>query len=693
VTCPQTDRWLEELAWNGRSADMTAHLETCARCRSEVEAAERDTAMVGRALRGAPPAARILVAAGKGSRRASDPGAREDRQRLREALGRSRQLPPGSPEPVHPAARDRRRFGRLAAAVTALAAAAVLLVSFVYAFGLVGGEYRQLGLFNPSTRELEGSLPDGTRVTVSPGGSAAARGRDDARGVRQLIVLESGWIDVAAPKAAPGETACRVETPDGMWVETVGTAFRVTRLFEDGKGRRAMDRNKLTGAVTALLLIAVTEGSVRAGGPEATPTAASAGERAEVREGGEGSGARVAWGRPAAGLIAGLAAPPDRLEEEQPLPLAVRIYNAGSEALRLPGEVLAPWSWRVKLSPEGEGDTLVAAISPPAGAPPARPDLELAPGATREVKLTPSRWLTVPAPQTRGKGAPKVPGRGRYVLTAEYSAAGRAGLWSGSAVTGRQELRIVESPAKRRERFKTLTGAVAAAETAFAAARGKQRDRLYVKYVLAAVKSAETADPDSADRKALGLLAADEVRNWLKHQDQSRYRAPPEGVLMWMYLHLGRGLVFAGETEKACSQGFDECLKFSPTDFDAQAAAWAWRVHLTARLCKALALADAGEWKRAAAAVDAKALALAPAANAVLLTRAAIVRARCLGKLRKYQESAREFQAVLKSIERIRAAGGPDARHADDLRSRAVTQMGEMVGEAVSAGVEIVGSR
>lgn len=75
--------------------------------------------------------------------------------------------------------------------------------------------------------------------------------------MRQLIWLRAGEAEVEAPKAAPGEVAVR-------------------------KGEANVDKSKLTGVLTAALLVAVTEGEVRTGNAFGGEGRAAAGESAEV---------------------------------------------------------------------------------------------------------------------------------------------------------------------------------------------------------------------------------------------------------------------------------------------------------------------------------------------------------------------------------------------------------------------------
>jgi hypothetical protein len=202
-----------------------------------------------------------------------------------------------SPKPVVAPA-PHRRSGWL---LPAVAAAALIVVSGLFASGILpSGSVTIKEFDNTSGRVEEQKLSDGTRLAIAPGAKLRATGRDAARRVRQLIKLESGEVEVTAPKALPGEVACRVETPEGLWVETVGTTFKVTCTWENERGERNVDRTKLTGvAITAVLLVAVSEGEVRTGNAVAAEAKVSVGESAALRasaEKGEQAGAVIRVG-------------------------------------------------------------------------------------------------------------------------------------------------------------------------------------------------------------------------------------------------------------------------------------------------------------------------------------------------------------------------------------------------------------
>jgi len=178
-------------------------------------------------------------------------------------------------------------FGWVAAGV---AAAALVLVSFLFVSGILPSSSLTLKSFNnTSGAVVEKTLADGTRLVIAPGAKLAAAGRDQSRNIRQLIRLESGEVEVRAPKAPKGEAACRIETVEGLWVETVGTTFKVARTYENEKGERDMDKTKLAGVViTAVLLVAVIEGEVRTGNALAEEQRIAAGGKGVVKAGKDG---------------------------------------------------------------------------------------------------------------------------------------------------------------------------------------------------------------------------------------------------------------------------------------------------------------------------------------------------------------------------------------------------------------------
>ncbi len=184
-------------------------------------------------------------------------------------------------EPGTPA---RRRAGWL---FPAAAAAALIVVSGLFALDILpSGNVTIKDFGNTTGRVRSETLSDGTRLAIAPGAKLKAAGRDSARKVRQVIKLESGEVEIAAPKAVAGEVACRVETPEGLWVETVGTVFKVTRAWENEKGDRNVDRSKLTGAVlAAVLLVAVSEGEVRTGNAVAEEARVAAGQESAIKAG------------------------------------------------------------------------------------------------------------------------------------------------------------------------------------------------------------------------------------------------------------------------------------------------------------------------------------------------------------------------------------------------------------------------
>ncbi|HOX06140.1 MAG TPA: FecR domain-containing protein [Planctomycetota bacterium] len=231
----------------------------------------------------------------------------------------------------------------------AAAAAALIVVSGLFAFGVLpSGNVTIKEFGNTTDRVRSKTLADGTRLAIAPGAKLVAAGRDSARKVRQVIKLESGEVEVRAPKAVAGEVACRVETPEGLWVETVGTVFRVTRAWENERGERNVDKSKLAGVLTAVLLVAVTEGEVRTGNAIAEEARVAVGSSVVVKEGpGKAAAASVAgeslaFGPTVNGFALGLAPskrppilPVYAPSEPVKLRLVLRAGGTGSDELRL----------------------------------------------------------------------------------------------------------------------------------------------------------------------------------------------------------------------------------------------------------------------------------------------------------------------------------------------------------------------
>lgn len=200
---------------------------------------------------------------------------------IREALLEERGARSAAPH----AAVSRRIFRRSGSRWLAVSAAAAgILVACCLAF-LLQKHPLQTGpvaLSNHGSTPVEHRLADGTRLVLSPGARLVALGADRERGIRQIIRLESREIEVEAPHAADGQIACRVETPDGLWVETRGTTFKVARAFENEMGAKSPEAP--VGAASApILMIAVIEGMICAGRGEELRTEVASGGSAEIR--------------------------------------------------------------------------------------------------------------------------------------------------------------------------------------------------------------------------------------------------------------------------------------------------------------------------------------------------------------------------------------------------------------------------
>jgi hypothetical protein len=414
---------------------------------------------------------------------------------------------------------------------------------------------------------------------------------------------------------------------------------------------------------------------------------------------GAGKRRKFSWGRTVNGLAAGIAAARTRCEADRPLSFSIKIMNAGNGTVRLPSATAGPDGWQVLLFPEAGGKPLTAVATPPAKAGRAPSGFALRPGEDRQLELSFARYAAGAArsgPRSRAKPLPP----GAYSVAAVFAAGApgsRApGSWRGEVSTGRLRVEVVLSGRQLESRFKSLGAARQRAEKAFAAARGAARDRLYVKYVEASqrhvraiVKAAESVPEELKERKELGTRAAETARKWLKHQDENRYRAPPEGVLMWMGLYTGRALVCAGGVDKACEKGFDETLKYDPRRFPPAVQPWAWKINLRAKLYKGVALAGARRWKKSLGTVDPAFFFRVESRGRPLGIRARILMARCLGKLGHFEKSAEEFNRAFKEVEVLRQRGGKESGHATSLRRRAVLDMADMVVDAMKAGVRI----
>ena len=340
-----------------------------------------------------------------------------------------------SPRPPPPAP---RRSGWL---LPAVAAAAIIVVSGLFASGILpSGNVKIRDFDNTSGKVVVEKLSDGTRLAIAPGAVLRATGRDEARRVRQLIRLEAGEVEIRAPKAAPGETACRVETPEGLWVETVGTIFKVTRTWENEKGERNVDRSKLTGAaIAAVLLVAVSEGEVRTGRGFAEEGRVAQGGEAEVKVA-EAPKAeeKISWGRAAGGLLMGLETAGVGFETGSPLEMTLHCRNIGQEEARLLQRYLSVSlsgsAWRFPLAFHPTAKTQEETVS-------------IAPGKTVEVHLSlgePNWRLDHPARSAPPRAIPP----GRYAAVAEYATPkagtiGTEGLWIGATLSGEVNIEIL----------------------------------------------------------------------------------------------------------------------------------------------------------------------------------------------------------------------------------------------------------
>ncbi|MHC4916982.1 MAG: tetratricopeptide repeat protein [Planctomycetota bacterium] len=206
------------------------------------------------------------------------------------------------------------------------------------------------------------------------------------------------------------------------------------------------------------------------------------------------------------------------------------------------------------------------------------------------------------------------------------------------------------------------------------------------RYIQAMVKSAESLEKGSSDQKAVGSETVKEIEAWIKYQDTKMYDAPPEGVQMWMNLHLARAYVFAGKTDAAVEKGFKKVREIDPERFGPGARKWAWRVLLTSMMFEALALFDKAEKTGVRKDYEAARHAIGyqfgtQASGTVLGVRSQILKGRVLGRLKENSSAIGELNRGLEAIKALRKQGdaNPESKYADDLRWRALQAMSEIV--------------
>ncbi len=231
----------------------------------------------------------------------------------------------------------------------------------------------------------------------------------------------------------------------------------------------------------------------------------------------------------------------------------------------------------------------------------------------------------------------------------------------------------------------------------------KKKAELYVKYVIASqkyirglVKSAESMEKDGDDQKALGEKVVTVIEGWIKYQEKQMYDAPPEGVQMWMNLHLGRGYVFAGKVDEGVTKGFKKVLDIEVERFPKSAQPWAWRVRLTAMMFMAMALYDKAEKTGVRDDYEAARRAIGyefgtHASGNVLGIRAMILKGQVLGKLKERAQAISELNRVLGKVKALAARGERDkeSKYAPDLRWRALQAMSDVVLELLQQGKTI----
>jgi hypothetical protein len=223
------------------------------------------------------------------------------------------------------------------------------------------------------------------------------------------------------------------------------------------------------------------------------------------------------------------------------------------------------------------------------------------------------------------------------------------------------------------------------------------------RYVQAMVRSAGGLEKGSSDQKAFGKKVADLIKKWLKSQDERMYDPVPEDVQMWMRLQLGRAWVFAGDTDKATSEGFAEVRKIEPDRFLKGGRLWAWDVYLRSMMFEAMALFDKAESTKLRKDYEAARNAIGfqfgtHASGKMLGIRAMILKGRVLGRLKEHASATAELNRALEKIKDLEAQGNKnrESRHAPDLRWRALRAMSEIVlvmlqgGEVVDVSPEVL---
>jgi tetratricopeptide (TPR) repeat protein len=460
-----------------------------------------------------------------------------------------------------------------------------------------------------------------------------------------------------------------------------------------------MHRPRLCRIVTVVLTLTALHGTLPGNRLRAREqdASASAGRPSTTTQ-----RARVAWGRTVKDLAIGLSTARMRLPSDAAIPLTIHIINTNNRGATLRNVTTASGqSWSITFT-EKRPNGLRWRASPVTADKKARlPHAVLKGGADSLIAVyaghtqAASGWYF----QSASKKVSSLP-PGRYSVTVSYcsgKATPRGGNWHGRLTTGSLDIHLVLSTRARDAKLATLKKAMGRSERALVTGTGAARARLYSSYVLdsqryllALTQAAERETEDPAQRKLLATRIDSEIRAWLRRQRTVTFEPPPEGARMWMRLYLGRGLALAGKHQQACTQGFDRVIAFDPSKFPPGAArAWAWRVSLTARFYRGLALYQQRKWEQALKSIDPAFFVRPESKGRLLGIRAHLLVAQCLGQQGKYTLSSTEFNQVFDEIRALRGRGTNQAVIADKLRRRAVLDMAGMVAMAVQDGVRM----
>jgi tetratricopeptide (TPR) repeat protein len=250
----------------------------------------------------------------------------------------------------------------------------------------------------------------------------------------------------------------------------------------------------------------------------------------------------------------------------------------------------------------------------------------------------------------------------------------------------------------RRQALAGLEKAISDAEDVLDKAAPEQKHPKYVayvtatqRYILALVKGAEGAVPFSEEQKAQGKEITGFIEGWYKRQSDKRRDDPPEGVKMWMNLHLGRGYVFAGDMKEAVAKGFGKVKEIDPEKFDTpEAQKWAMDILLRSMFFEAEALYEFGlktgdrvYFEDAQKAIGYQ---FSRVSGSMLGIRAVILKGQILGKLKEYESALSELDRAVTQAVALGQSNLDERIYSADLRSRALKAMSEIVLDVLAQG-------